>query len=49
MQTALRFLTGEMRYSVPDQDLYLDLARMPTLPAGGLQLSNIRRTATYAY
>jgi fatty-acid peroxygenase len=35
-------LTQAMRYDVPDQDLSVDLATMPTLPASGFVIENVR-------
>ncbi len=32
MKVAARFLAGELRYEVPEQDLRLDLSRLPGLP-----------------
>lgn len=45
MKTALAVLTREMTYDVPSQDLRVSLRRMPTLPASGLVISGVRRTA----
>lgn len=38
MSEAVRLLTGEMRYRVPEQDLTVDHARIPAEPASGLQI-----------
>ena len=38
---ALRFLTERIRYSVPDQDLSVDLSRMPMLPASGFAITDV--------
>lgn len=48
IKTALRFLTVEVRYTIPDQDMNIDLARMPALPKSKLILSNVRRSFAYA-
>lgn len=42
MKTALAILTREMTYSVPRQDLRISLRRMPTLPASGFVISDVR-------
>ncbi|SDE97137.1 fatty-acid peroxygenase [Mucilaginibacter pineti] len=49
MHTALKFLTGEVRYSLPEQDLKTDLSRMPTTPESGVILTNIRKSFAYNY
>jgi fatty-acid peroxygenase len=43
-QTA-RVLTREIHYELPMQDLSFDLARIPTRPASGVVLENVRRRA----
>ena len=43
MAAAAVLLTQEMSYRVPEQDLRVDLRRMPTLPASGLRLTDVRR------
>jgi fatty-acid peroxygenase len=45
MRRALRLLTGAMRYEVPEQDLRIDLSRMPARPASGFVLRNVRPPA----
>jgi fatty-acid peroxygenase len=40
---AVRLLTAETSYSVPEQDLRIDLARMPTLPASRLMINGVSR------
>jgi len=42
---AVRRLTGSMQYEVPDQDLSIDLSRMPTTPASRFVISGVRPTA----
>ena len=43
-ETALRLLTRDMTYTVPaDQDLSVDLARMPALPASGFVIAEVSR------
>jgi fatty-acid peroxygenase len=43
MSAALRLLTQEITYQVPDQDLSVDLRRVPALPASGFLLHDLRR------
>lgn len=43
VKTAVRQLLHEVSYEVPRQDLRVDLARMPALPASGFVLSKVRR------
>ncbi|WP_019142768.1 cytochrome P450 [Noviherbaspirillum massiliense] len=40
---AVRMLVSEMRYDVPQQDLQIDLSRMPAIPASRFVISNVRR------
>lgn len=42
MRTAVRFLTREIDYDVPAQDLGLGLARMPAAPRSGFVMSGVR-------
>lgn len=42
MKRAVRLLTTEMRYDVPAQDLSVALSRMPTSPASGFVIANLR-------
>jgi hypothetical protein len=43
---ALHFLTRCMRYDVlPNQDLGIDLSRMPTRPCSGFIITGVRATA----
>jgi len=42
MQTLLRLLVTETSYSVPRQNLWIDLSRMPALPASGVILRGAR-------
>lgn len=44
MQGALRFLTEELTYTVPPQDLRVSLTRYPARPASRLVLSGVRRS-----
>lgn len=44
---AVRFLAGAVRYTVPEQDLAVDLARMPTGPASGFVVADVQRTAAW--
>lgn len=41
-KSALRLLTTEIDYDVPEQDVKIDLSRMPTLPASGFVMENLR-------
>jgi fatty-acid peroxygenase len=43
MKTATRFLTREVTYDVPAQDLDVSLARMPALPASRFIVENVKR------
>jgi fatty-acid peroxygenase len=43
MKTAVGLLTTAARYDVPEQDLRIDLSRLPTIPRSRLLISNIRR------
>lgn len=43
LRAAYRALTESMRYDVPEQDLRVDLSRLPTLPATGFVLTDVRR------
>lgn len=45
MRQAAAFLTREMRYEVPEQDLSIDLSRMPARPKSGVALRDIRPAA----
>ena len=42
-RSALRLLAGEISYTVPEQDLAVDLARMPALPSSGFVIEDVRR------
>jgi fatty-acid peroxygenase len=42
MQRALRFLSREIEYALPTQDLRLDFRRLPALPASGVVLRDLR-------
>ncbi|WP_460837151.1 cytochrome P450 [Noviherbaspirillum agri] len=43
MKTAVRLLVSAMEYDVPQQDLQVDLARMPAIPASRFVMSRVRR------
>jgi fatty-acid peroxygenase len=43
MKVALRQLTGGMDYSVPQQDLRINLSRMPAIPRSRFVTANVRR------
>jgi fatty-acid peroxygenase len=40
----VHFLNEGITYNVPPQDLRYDLTRMPTLPASGFVMRNVRTT-----
>ena len=42
-RSALRLLAREISYTVPEQDLAADLARMPALPASGFVIEGVRK------
>lgn len=42
MKTAVRLLTSAMSYDVPQQDLRVDLSRVPAIPQSRLVLRNVR-------
>jgi fatty-acid peroxygenase len=42
---AVRVLTGSMRYEVPEQDLSIDLSRMPAVPRSRFVISGVRPTS----
>ncbi len=42
MKRAVRLLTATMTYDVPDQDLHIDLSRMPAIPASRFVIANVR-------
>lgn len=44
MMEATRFLTREMAYEVPEQNLTVDLARIPAVPRSGFTLARVRAT-----
>ncbi len=45
MQALLRLLVSETRYSVPRQNMWIDLSRMPTIPASRIVLRDAHRVA----
>lgn len=45
-KSALRLLTTEIDYDVPEQDVKVSLAHMPALPASGLVLEAMRKPGT---
>ncbi|MCJ7841052.1 cytochrome P450 [Lederbergia sp. NSJ-179] len=45
MKATLDFLVNQIEYEVPEQDLSFSLVKMPTLPASGFMMSQIRRKA----
>ena len=42
MKTAVRFLTSEIHYEVPTQDLQIDFARLPALPKSRFVMKSVR-------
>jgi fatty-acid peroxygenase len=48
IKTAVRLLTRALRYRVPEQDMTVDLTRIPALPASGFLISDVRVTASRA-
>jgi fatty-acid peroxygenase len=42
VRSALQLFAGEIAYDVPPQDLTVSLRRIPTLPASGFIISNVR-------
>lgn len=42
MKHAARFLTRELQYEVPEQDLKIDMARLPALPASRFVMASVR-------
>ncbi|MFG6149911.1 cytochrome P450 [Halobacillus sp. B23F22_1] len=42
IKSSMRFLTNELEYDVPSQDLSYSVTRMPSLPKSGVVLTNIR-------
>lgn len=45
LKAAVRLLTQTMRYDVPEQDLAIDLTRMPTLPKSRFIITNVMPVA----
>jgi fatty-acid peroxygenase len=43
MKVTVRFLTRDITYDVPAQDLEISLTQMPTLPKSGFVISRVRR------
>ena len=44
LKTCVQLLASSMTYLVPEQDLRIDLTRMPTLPASGFVIQQVRDT-----
>jgi fatty-acid peroxygenase len=44
MKRAVRLLTESMHYEVPEQNLRIDLSRMPTIPKSRFVITNVRLT-----
>ncbi|MET0981106.1 MAG: cytochrome P450, partial [Telluria sp.] len=45
-KSALRLLTSEIDYDVPQQDLAINLAHMPAMPASGFVMEGMRRAGS---
>jgi fatty-acid peroxygenase len=43
VKRAVRLLATRMRYEIPDQDLSIDLTRLPAIPESRMRLRNVRR------
>lgn len=43
MQSFFKYLTENIRYTVPEQDLSYDMARMPTMPKSRFIISNVQK------
>ncbi len=43
LQTTIHFLTNEIEYDVPEQDLTISMARIPTYPKSGFIIKNVKR------
>jgi fatty-acid peroxygenase len=48
MREAIEFLTRDITYDVPPQNLQISLSEMPTLPKSGFIMRNIRRRSAAA-
>jgi fatty-acid peroxygenase len=46
MKVFMRFLTQEISYHVPPQDMSISLTKIPTLPASGFIMEKVRRRKT---
>ncbi|WP_054636512.1 cytochrome P450 [Thalassobacillus sp. C254] len=44
MRSCFKYLTENINYKVPEQDLEYDMTRIPTFPKSGLIISNVKRT-----
>jgi fatty-acid peroxygenase len=44
MKVAVRFLTGSLRYDVPEERLGISLSRMPAVPQSRFVISGVRRS-----
>lgn len=47
-EDAVKFLVNGLRYEAPQQDLHIDLARIPAQPKSGFVIRNIERRAERA-
>ncbi len=42
MQVAMRFLMEKLSYEVPEQDLSIDMSKLPALPASGFVIADVK-------
>lgn len=49
MKSAVRLLTSAMEYDVPQQDLRIDLSRMPAIPESRFLMRKVRRAPEMTY
>ena len=42
MESVTTFLAGQVSYTVPAQDLRIDMRQLPALPRSGFVLSSVR-------
>ncbi|MFL0693234.1 MAG: hypothetical protein ACJLUP_14385 [Agrobacterium tumefaciens] len=43
MKAAMGFLTEEIAYDVPEQDLRIEMRRLPAVPRSGFVIQNVSR------
>jgi fatty-acid peroxygenase len=44
MKVALKFMVSTMQYDVPEQDLSINLRRMPAIPESRFKMTNVKKT-----